>query len=338
MSGYSRGLPGSHQLRRSRKPIRIASRQSHLAQSQAQWVGETLSRLHGGLAVEYQWVTSDGDIASRQGNGANKGLKGMFTRAVERRVADKRSDFAVHSLKDLPTEETPGLRLAAIPVRADARDCLITRGDVARIEDLPRHAIFGTSSPRRAAQVRRIRPDVKIVPLRGNIETRLRKVLQDNECDATMLAVAGLQRSGLGEHVRHILDPGMVLPAAGQGALAIQCGFDNHAALIRCLPLNDAVTAAAVHAERQIVAGLEGDCHSPIGVYAESVEHEGRAGYRLRARVLSPDGSTCIEADDSDTVKGVRKLVRRVLDALLDQGAARLLSQSRNAGERGPFD
>lgn len=334
-------------MRRSRKPIRIAARKSHLAQAQTRWVGEILARLHKGLAVEYQWVTSDGDLPAGAG-GARKlgsggpgssgvwsmrtpaqGLKGMFTSAIGRYVLDKRSDVAVHSLKDLPTEQTPGLRLAAVPVRADPRDCLIARDGIARLEDLPGNATVGTSSPRRAAQVRRLRPDVKIVPLRGNIETRLKKVLEERACDATLLAVAGLVRGGLGEHAKHPIDPDVILPAAGQGALAIECGFDDHATLIRCLPINDAVSAAAVHAERQVVSALDGDCHSPIAVYAQPAEVEGEAGYRLRARVLSADGSTCLEADDADTVKGARKLVQRVIARLQDQGADRVLRQAR---------
>ncbi len=318
-------------MRRSRKPIRITSRKSELAQVQARWVGDTLSRLHPGLAIEYQWVASDGDNPANAWNArpGPQGFKGLFTRAVERYVLDKRCDLAVHSLKDLPTEETQGLRLAAVPVRADARDCLIARGGITRLEDLPKSATVGTSSPRRAAQLRRLRPDVKIVPLRGNIETRLRKVLEEGVCDATLLAAAGLDRAGLGAHAAHRLDPSIMLPAAGQGALAIQCGFDDHATLIRCLPLNHAVTAAGVHAERQVVAALEGDCHSPIGVLAEPAEVGGQAGYRLRARVLSPDGSTCLEADDADTVKGLRRLVQRITASLLDQGAGRVLRQAR---------
>ncbi|MDX1681851.1 MAG: hydroxymethylbilane synthase [Phycisphaeraceae bacterium] len=311
-------------MRRSKRPIVIASRQSRLAQAQARLVGEALGRLHPKLEITYHWMTSEGD-QQPDVSLADRGGKGLFAGAIEQELIDGRADLAVHSLKDLPVQETAGLTLAAIPGRGDVRDALISPHD-GQLADLPEGATVGTASPRRAAQLKRLRPDLTTDILRGSVETRLVKVLEKKQFDATLLAMAGLMRAGLGGCADRPIDPDVILPAAGQAALAIQCRVDDHVTLSRCLPLNDPVTANAVHAERQIVAALDGDCHSPIGVLVEpSPTEEDQPGYRVRARVLSPDGSEQLEADEHTTPDDLDRTVRGIADDLVDRGARRLI-------------
>ncbi len=249
------------------------------------------------------------------------GGKGLFTRGVEKALLQERADVAVHSLKDLPVHETPGLVLAAIPRRGDVRDCLIAHS-AGSVDDLPHGATVGTGSPRRAAQLRRLRPDLQIEPMRGNVDTRLRRVLTDHQYDMTLLAVAGLQRAGLGEHAAAPLDVQVMLPAGGQGALAIQCRADDHVTLRRCLPLNDALAATCVRVERQVIEALQADCHSAVGVLAEAAQSN---GLRLRVRVLSEDGSAMASTDESGPIKAARKLACATIDALHEQGATQIL-------------
>lgn len=316
---YSRGLRGSVQLRRSRRPIVIASRRSRLARAQAELVGQALSRLNPGIELRYVWIESEGDRRP-DASLSSSGGKGLFVRGIEQALLDERADLAVHSLKDLPADLTPGLAIAATPRREDVRDCLIARTKVRRVQDLPPGAVVGTSGPRRAAQIKRLRLDLVVQPIRGNIETRLAKVLEPDTptCDATLLAMAGLHRAALREHAVAPLALEDLLPAAGQGALAIQCRTDDHVAVTRCLPLNDPLTASSVHAERAIVAGLSGDCHSPIAVYAEPV---GPDRFRIRARVLSPDGTTCLDIDQTTSTKLMAKLARAIVKDLQARGA-----------------
>ncbi|MBI1336006.1 MAG: hydroxymethylbilane synthase [Phycisphaera sp.] len=325
--GYSSRLFWSIQsVRKSRRPIIIASRRSTLAKAQAQAVGSTLARLHPTIEVRYLWIESEGDKLT-QASLADAGGKGLFVKAVEEALLNNKADLAVHSLKDIPVTMTPGLVLAATPKRGDVRDCLITRGGLESIDKLPHGATVGTSSPRRAAQLKRIRPDLVIHPLRGNVETRLNKVIRDGLFDATLLAMAGLERSGMGEHARFPVDPSVMVPAAGQGCLALQCRMDDHVTLSRCLPLNDTVTGEAVHAERQVIAGLSGDCHSPIAVYAQPVG-DAALEFDVHALVLGPEGVKTVEARERCPAKSVRRVVKRMVKALKDQGAMALLEQA----------
>jgi len=328
---YSSGRLWRIQLRRSRRPIVIASRRSQLARVQAEFIGAALKQLHPQVTIEYLWLESEGDQFAEKSL-ADSGGKGLFTKAIEKALIDGRADLAVHSLKDVPTRLTKGLTIAAIPAREDARDCLISRSGAASIDDLPRGAVLGTASPRRAAQAIRLRPDLKIELIRGNVQTRLRKVLEPVDLaaggkhyDATFMAVSGLKRAGLIEHANHILDPSVMLPAAGQGALALQCRRDDHVTTMRVLPLNDSTTAQAVALERDIIDGLNGDCHSPIAACAEPMLVEGMLTYRLRARVISPDGQLMAEVDEKATGKAIRKLSRHVLEKLHEAGAAGML-------------
>jgi hydroxymethylbilane synthase len=327
-SGYSIDPHGRTQLRRSNRPIIIASRKSQLARVQAESIGAALSKRHPKVEVQFQWIESEGD-QKLDVPLVDSGGKGLFAKAVERALIQEQADIAVHSLKDLPVGDTPGLMLAAIPKREDPRDCLITRNGESSLAQLNGGAIFGTASPRRAAQVKSIRPDLRIELIRGNVQTRLRKI-QDlipggPMYAASLMAVSGLKRAGLSQHTQYILDPDVILPAASQGALALQCRSSDHVTIRRLLPLNHATTAQAVELERQVVAGLQGDCHSPIAALAQPIEEAGKAGFRLRAKVFSPDGSNSVQADERASRSKLRRLGKNVLKKLLDQGARQLL-------------
>jgi hydroxymethylbilane synthase len=346
----------------------IASRRSRLARAQAEWVGTQIAARDPALKIEYRWLESEADQMPDRPL-ADAGGKGLFARAIEQAVLEEQADLAVHSLKDLPAADgstRAALVLAAVPVRADVRDCLISRGGFAGIDKLPQGAHLGTASPRRAAQVRRLRPDVVIDLIRGNIETRLRKVLGELTVnreqaaagrgqgtgvrgqpdasgtlnvepgtlnpaipqgspmyDASLMAVAGLHRAGLSQYAAYPIDTSLILPAACQGALALQCRAGDHVTLRRCVMLNDGLSAAAAHAERQIVAALHGDCHSPIAVLAEPIDPD---QFRIRARVFSPDGRQCAEADERAHRRDTAKLVKRILALLEDRGAHQILA------------
>ncbi len=283
-----------------------------------------LQRLHPSVEVRTRGVQTEGD--RHQGPITHgEGAKGLFTRGVEAAVLAGSSDIAVHSLKDLPTAGTPGLITAAIPKRADSRDVLVGQG-VSALDDLPEGARVGTSSPRRTAQLLRVRPDLEIVPLRGNVETRLRKILVEGEADAALLAAAGLNRCGVGDRGVPV-PPDQLIPAPGQGALAIQCRADDHVTLRRCLPLNDGAASGAVHAERSIVEALGADCHSPIAVLAQTTE---TGALRLRARVVATDGGRIAADDDAGSARSTQKLCQRVVRRLRMQGADAILEEARD--------
>ena len=293
-----------------------------MARAQAQFVADAVGRRHPKLRVLFTWIESEGD--QYPGELADVGGKGMFARAIERALFAKHADLAVHSMKDLPAVGTAGLIIAAVPVREDPRDVLVGPG-VTKLDDLADGAVVGTSSPRRAAQLKRLRPDVQIRLIRGNVQTRLKKVFEEKQFDATLLAAAGLKRLGLEQYLEGVLDTDVMLPAAGQGALAVQARADDHRTLIRSLPINQPTLAKAVEAERRIVASLSGDCHSPIAAFVEPAEFEGKAGFRIRARVLSEDGSREASIDTTCSAKGLAKAVKAACDDLAAQGAREIM-------------
>ncbi len=277
------------------------------------------------LKVEYRWVRSEADRL--QGRRLSEvGGKGLFVRAIEQAVLRREADLAVHSLKDMPADEpAAGLTLAAIPPRVDPRDALIS-AVAAGIDRLPQGARIGTASPRRAAQLLRRRPDVQIELLRGNVETRLRRVLEEKAFDATILAMAGLIRGGHDLTRIHPLEPSQMLPAAGQGALGVQCRADDHGTLMHVLALNDPATAQAVHAEREVVRQLGCDCHSAIGVLCELIEQR---PLQLRVWLGSPDGRREATFTGEAPHKGLSHLVREAVTALKAQGAEELLKHTK---------
>lgn len=303
-------------MRPSRRDIVIATRRSKLALVQAEMVGRALQKLNPNVQMRYVTLESEGDRVTDHPL-ASLGGKGLFTRSIEQALLEGKADIAVHSMKDVPTQPTEGLVITAVPRRLDVRDLLVSRLGIA-ITDLPQGATLGTCSPRRAAQVLRLRPDLKVLPMRGNVDTRLSKVLNQNLFDATLLAAAGLARLGIAHDLLKPISVADVLPAAGQAALAIQCRVDDHTSIRRCLPLNDAESNTAVNAERSVVAALGADCHSPVAVLCEPVE---RLHWRLRARVLSTDGKACLEVDETGPAKTIRKLEQRVAKQLIEQGA-----------------
>lgn len=305
-------------------------------------VAKALRKLHP-VEVDFHWVQSEGDEIT-QGSLADAGGKGLFTRRVDQAVLDKKADLAVHSLKDLPVdpaEALSGLALAATPKRHTVQDCLISAKRYGRLIDLPQGAVVGTSSPRRAAQMRRVRPDFDIRLLRGNVDTRLNKVLAEEgpHYDAAVLAAAGLKRLGLGEHADRPLSVEEMLPAACQGALGIRCRATDHVTLTRCLPLNAASTSTAVTHEREVVRMLGADCYSPIAVLAQPIDpaqtqakrNADSHWFRLRVCLCSADGQTVLEADEKCKTSELRRVVKLVTRDLLARGAREILADAAKA-------
>ena len=290
----------------------IASRGSQLALWQAHWVQTQLAALGHESRIEIIKTTGDKitDVPL-----ARVGTKGLFTKEIEEALLDGRADLAVHSLKDLPTELPAGLVLAAVPQREDARDAIVGK----RLADLPHGARVGTSSLRRSAQLRKIRPDLRVESVRGNLDTRLRK-LDEGQYDAILLAAAGLKRLGWADRIAEILPVDVMCSAVGQGALAIETR-ERGAGWDACRALDDAATHAAVLAERGVLGTLGGGCQVPIGAHAR-IEN-GRL--YLLGVVASPDGSEVIRAETEGPVSEAAKLGQALGRELLHQGARRIL-------------
>jgi len=287
----------------------IASRGSQLALWQARWVAAQLSAAGHECRIEIIKTTGDkiADVPL-----AKVGTKGLFTKEIEEALLDGRADLAVHSLKDLPTELPEGLVLAAVPEREDPRDAVVGK----KLADLPPGAKVGTSSLRRAAQLLKLRPDLQVESIRGNLDTRLRK-LDEGQYDAILLAAAGLKRLGWGDRIAEILEPEQMCPAVGQGALAIEtrAGFEAVAML------DHAATHTAVMAERGVLRALGGGCQVPIGAYA--TVSQGRV--RLLAIVAAPDGSQLVGAQAGGAAAEAAEIGARLAAYLLQRGARQIL-------------
>ncbi len=240
----------------------------------------------------------------------------MFTKEIEEALLAGEIDLAVHSLKDLPTESPAGLTIAAVPRRANPFDAIVGE----RLANLERGATVGTSSPRRAAQLRLLRPDLRLLPIRGNVDTRLKK-RESGEFDAILLAAAGLERLGWGHHIAEVFTPEQVCPAPGQGALGIQTR--NHGeALEICRRLNHQASNHAVTAERAVLAGLGGGCQLPVGAYA----HMDGVMLSVSGIVVAPDRPLLIRSQTSGNAKDAEELGRWVAEDLLWQGAEEMLA------------
>jgi len=293
--------------------LKLGTRGSQLARWQAEWVRDRLAR-GGGPPAEIVVIKTRGDADVDRPLHELEG-KGFFTKEIEDALLDGRIDVAVHSLKDLPTTLPRGLALGAIPARHDPREALVNGRSLA---DLPAGARVGTSSLRRIAQVRFLRPDLEVVPLRGNVPTRVRKVEAHDGLDAALLAIAGLERLGLGGK-GSIIDPLDVMPAPGQGALGIEIRDDDTATRKALQPLHDPVSAAAVAAERALLAELGGGCQAPVAAWVD--------GMRLYGRVTERDGASQLTA----SAELVRKLPAAtgevVARLLLAEGAGTLLAR-----------
>ena len=273
--------------------IRIGTRGSPLALVQAGAVRDGLVAAHPDLAAEIVPIKTTGDQVQDR-RLMEVGGKGLFTKEIEEALLDGRIDCAVHSMKDLETWLPEGLAIGAMLPREDARDALIARTG-ASIAELPQGAVVGTSSLRRQAQLLALRPDLKVVALRGNVETRLRK-LAAGEADATLLAVAGLKRLGMLDHATAILDSDEILPAVGQGAIGVEIRGGDARMRGLLAALDHRATTLCVAAERACLAELDGSCHTPIAAHAELVDH-GQT-MRLRALIALPDG-TSVHRDES---------------------------------------
>ena len=296
--------------------LRIGSRGSQLALWQANHIA---SLLRGeGHVVEIEIIHTTGDKITDVAL-AKVGAKGMFTKEIEEALADKRVDLAVHSLKDLPTELAEQFQIAAIPKREDPRDAFCSV-KFSGIEALPHGARVGTSSLRREAQLRSVRPDLVVHPLRGNVDTRLRK-LESGEYDAIILASAGLRRLGKTERIRQVLAVEMMCPAAGQGALGIESRAGDPVVREALAFLDDAAARAETSCERALLGSLGGGCQVPIGANAKA--HDGKL--HLEAIVASPDGKSLLREslDGTDAVS----LGKEAAEKLLARGGATILEQ-----------
>ena len=296
----------------------IGTRGSKLAMWQAQWIEQRLKAL--GTPTQIQIIKTSGDKITDVALakvGSKTGLKGVFTKEIEEGLLDRRVDIAVHSLKDLPAEIDSRLAIAAIPERADPRDALVGK----KLDELGEGARIGTSSLRRAAQLRRLRPDVQVEDIRGNVDTRLRK-LDEGQYDAVLLAAAGLERLGWRDRVAEILEPSVMCPAIGQGALAVQIRADDTATRKLVSSLNDPATQTAVSAERALLAALGGGCQVPLGGHARLYE----GSLTLSAIVVSPDGSQSVATDIQGDPHEPEALGRKAADNLRRQGASEIIA------------
>lgn len=303
--------------------IRIATRASALALWQARHVASLLRDAAPQIPVDLVEITTTGDRVLSQPLRDFGGL-GVFTREVQRAVLDDRADLAVHSLKDLPTEAAPGLTLAAIPARGDTADALVLPADAADTGEplpLPQAARVATGSPRRQAQLRHLRPDLQLVEVRGNVQTRLKK-LDAGEFDAMILACAGLERLGLSDRITRRLEPPVMYHAVGQGALGLECRSDDAAVIALLQRLIDPPTWSAALAERSLLATLRAGCHAPVGV-ATSLNGD---DLRLEAVVLSQSGESRWTASATGASDQPTELGQRVAGLLVAQGVAAVLS------------
>lgn len=313
------------------RTVVVGSRQSALALTQTGHVVDRLKAIAEARGIECHFeikkVVTKGDrildvTLSKVGG------KGLFVKEIEQAMLDGEIDIAVHSMKDMPSEIPAGLIIGAVPEREDARDCLISNGGLT-LDELPEGARVGTSSLRRTAQLKAHRPDLWIEFMRGNIDSRLKK-LETEGFDAIMLAAAGLHRMGWAERITQYVPAELCLPNVGQGALGIQCREDN--AWVReelLAQLHHEPTARAVEAERSFMGRLEGGCHTPMGAYA--IETGNGRELRMDAMVGSPDGSRIIR--ETMTGEYAALLGIRLAERLLEQGADVVLEQARLAGE-----
>lgn len=291
------------------RPLRIGTRASKLARWQSDWVAAELTRL--GARVEIVEITTRGDV-EQLGPVAGIGVQGVFTKEIQAAVLAGEVDIAVHSLKDLPTEQVRGLVLAATPPRENVADALVTNA-ASSLGELPAGARIGTGSLRRRAQILRLRPDLHVAGIRGNVDTRLRK-LDDGEFDAIILAAAGLTRLGWASRIAEYLEPPRMLPAPGQGSLALECRVDDLATQAVVGQLNNPDTRIGIVAERTILAALHGGCSAPIAAWG-----------RVDGELLRVDGLVA-------SLDGREVLHSSIIANLPTQDASAAISEARAAG------
>jgi hydroxymethylbilane synthase len=303
------------------KPLRIATRGSALALWQANHIRERLAQLHG-IDSELICIRTSGDKfqgASVAEVSEQAGTKGIFIKELEEALLAGTADLAVHSMKDVPTENPAGLIFPAITKREDVRDCLISNNG-AKLKDLASGARVGTSSLRRQAQLRHHRPDLQLLDLRGNVDTRLKKVA-GGEFDAIVLATAGMNRLGASDKITQILPPEIMLPAVGQGALGIETRADDRETLGLVVALDNLESHEAVTAERALLRELEGGCQIPLGAWARRENGE----LRMEACVFSADGKEFVRRELRGRAEDAEELGVRLGQILIGAGADRIL-------------
>jgi hydroxymethylbilane synthase len=303
--------------------LKLGTRASTLAATQSQLVADLVTA-RTGRRVELVTITTEGDVSSAPV--ASFGTTGIFVSALREALLSGEVDFAVHSLKDLPTTPAEGIALAAVPQREDPRDVIVAR-DGLTLAELPPGSRVGTGSPRRVAQLEALGLGIELVPVRGNVDTRIGKV-GSGELDAVVLARAGIARLGRLEEITEVLDPIQVLPAPGQGALAIECRSDD-TDLVHLLgeALDDPGTRAAVTCERTVLAELEAGCSAPVGALAEVVEGEDGEELWIRAVASSLDGALSVRRSASGAYDDPIGLGHKLAAEMIADGASTLLGQ-----------
>jgi hydroxymethylbilane synthase len=309
--------------------LRLGTRASQLATTQSQHVADAITAATG-VPVELVHISTEGDRSAAAI--AQLGGTGVFVTAIRRALLEGTVDVAVHSYKDLPTAPEPELVLAAVPPREDPRDALVAR-DGLTLGELPAGARIGTGAPRRVAQLRALGLGLEVVPIRGNVDTRMARVIgrggEGADLDAVVLARAGLSRLGRLDAVTETLDPLQVLPAPAQGALAVECRAGDEVTRALLARLDDAVTRACVLAERTTLAALEAGCSAPVAAYAEVAEGEDGPELFLRGSVTALDGSDGVRGSVTGPAEDAERLGRELAADLLDRGAAELMAASR---------
>jgi hydroxymethylbilane synthase len=310
------------------RTIRVGTRASLLARTQTQLVVDAFTGSNPDVPVETVLVSTEGDRSAQPLE--QIGGTGVFVSALREALLAGRIDVAVHSYKDLPTAAAPGIALAAVPRREDPRDALCARDGLSLLE-LPAGARIGTGSPRRAAQLNALDRGWQILPIRGNVDTRLSRVgSAEGQLDAVVLAVAGLHRLGRHEAITELLDPIQVLPAAAQGALAVECRESDEDARALLAPLDDHLTRAAVAAERSLLTALEAGCTAPVGALAEISEGEdGVLEVFLRGSVTAIDGSDAVRLSATGPLNTAEEVGQRLAAELIDIGANIMMGSSK---------
>lgn len=314
--------------------IRIGTRGSELALWQAHWIQRELGRLHPHRAFEILIIKTKGDKILDSPL-SKIGDKGLFTREIEQALLDKSIDLAVHSLKDLPTELPDGLQIGAISNREDVRDVFIPHAANSRrtLRDQEKGAKIATGSLRRKSQLLHLRPDFEIVDIRGNLNTRLKK-LDESDWAGMMLAKAGVIRLGWENRIGETIEPDVILPAVGQGALAVEIRSGDEVVKELIRPLHHAQTFAAITAERALLHRLEGGCQVPIGTYARQGRSvDGKETLTLDAMVGSLDGRRVIKGSKTGSFSQSEHIGHELAEELLAKGAEAILQQIRTAGE-----
>jgi hydroxymethylbilane synthase len=304
--------------------LRLGTRGSALARAQSNHVADAL-RAATGRPVELVEIVTAGDRSTAPV--AQLGV-GVFVSALRDALVANEIDFAVHSYKDLPTAEPGGLHIAAVPAREDPRDALVARDGLA-LAELPDGAIVGTGAVRRIAQLNALRLPLSVTPIRGNVDTRIGRVLGPSaDLHAVVLARAGLLRLGRADAITETLDPMLMLPAPAQGALAVECRLDDHDLVELLATLDHAPTRAAVIAERALLATLEAGCSAPVAAYAELAEGEDGDEIYLRGAVISPDGSRAVRLSRTGTPADAAEIGKALAADLLDNGADTLFGST----------